>query len=154
MDNVRYPKYGCCSGTKYTRKGNCCENGQVVSKVPIWQTTFPIFQSDYGRDLAAGWDAICPLSAFGWNPAHVVLCTDGPYSGCIGVNDVKGVVEDQDYMIEAGAHGKWAEVRTKKIMICPSAKTKLTNSIGDPYDHSYITNTCHHWADQNGGTIW
>lgn len=56
-------KYGCCNNKLYTVKDNCCKNGQIVAKVPIWITRVPNFENDYVRDIAGGWDTVCPLSA-------------------------------------------------------------------------------------------
>jgi hypothetical protein len=146
--------YGCCNDRLYTVNDSCCENGQIVAKVPIWITRVPNFENDYIRDIAGGWDTVCPLSAFGWNLLHALICLDGQLSGCIGPNDVADKIEDQDYIVDHSIQNGTEQIRSKKIMVCPKRKQDLKNLIGTPFDHDYIFNNCQHFVQQQGGGIW
>jgi hypothetical protein len=60
---------GCCNDKPFLKRAQCCENGQIVSKVPIWKTTFLVFQNTYLNNVACGWNIACPFSWFGWTPS-------------------------------------------------------------------------------------
>jgi RHS repeat-associated protein len=146
-------QFGCCNNVPFEKSKQCCENGQIVNKVPIWKTTFPVFQDPYLNNVSCGWNIVCPLSWVGWNLVHAVICLDGPTSGCIGVNDVTDRVENQDYMLQNAAPDPDDIVSTKH-MVCPRERDRIRNSVGQPWNHGYIFGNCHHWSCANGVGVW
>jgi RHS repeat-associated protein len=131
----------CCKGKYYNGYTHCCENGQIVAKVPIWICERPL-------DLPPSLVGITRY--YGWwhewwlpqdfHLSHSYICCDGPNLNCFGKQSTTKVGEA--IPVEMLCTG---ECETK--MVCPAERSgKCNNPISNkPYSIPGCK-SCHDWA--------
>lgn len=132
----------CCNGTPYDPETQCCEDGKIAGKVPLWICKRPMDLPPGAVGVVdfTGIDDWADCGVYYWlDVAHSYICCDGPNLTCYGFQ--AGTEAGADIDVEMLATGV-----CEKRVVCPSVRdSKCNNPVADS-DYSLYWNNCHNWA--------
>jgi len=132
-------------------KTQCCENGKIVSKVPIWICERPLHNPTWGY-LGDKCSILLPKTK---DLQHSYVCCNGPNQRCYGKQSKTPIGIDpitKKRITRETKKGDPIPIEPyqtgdcKMKMVCPSAKKKKCENPKAEHDYKALGQNCHKWA--------
>ncbi len=138
------PYESCCDNTIYDTRYYCCENNQIVAKVPLWIGNRPLGSHERNGD-GWKWDLI----------SHSFVTADNPATTPSGKIEGFGKQPEHPhrFLYDSGVIKKedplvGDNISYVKILVCPAERDRMckTGVTQEPYSLFDFTRNCHGWA--------
>ena len=138
------PYESCCDNTIYDTRYYCCENNQIVAKVPLWIGNRPLGSHERNGD-GWKWDLI----------SHSFVTADNPATTPSGKIEGFGKQPEHPhrFLYDSGVIKKedplvGDNISYVKILVCPAERDRMckTGVTQEPYSFFDFTRNCHGWA--------